>query len=131
MAAFAAVVFMLSLAGISLLFAMKHREERAGRILVPEAIREVGDERALAFKDFLAQCRTEASQWPPRLARASRLAAHDAALGVAAFARFLERQSHHLADRISHKHRFERRETSSDFLKQVGDYKVGTEAPIE
>jgi hypothetical protein len=119
MAALAAIVFILSLVGIALLFALKYREESAGRILMPEAIREVGDERALAFKDFLAQCRTEASQWAPRLARASRLAMHDAALGVAAFARYLESQSHRLADRISHKHRFERRETSNDFLKQV------------
>jgi hypothetical protein len=89
MAALAAIVFILSLLGIGLLFTLKYREESAGRILMPEAIREVGDERALAFKDFLAQCRSEASQWAPRLARASRLAMHDAALGVAAFARIL------------------------------------------
>lgn len=130
MALAAGIAFALSLAGIAVLFLLKHREVQAGEAFMPETLRDAGDVHALAFKEFLGQCRTEAALWPPRFVRASRFVLRDAALSVAVLARFVERQSHALADRVSHKHRFERRESANTFLKQVGEVKHD-EHPLE
>lgn len=118
----AAGVFGVSLLGIATLFAIKYREVRAGHILVP-MLREAGDEQALAFKGFLSRRREQAAMLPPRAAHALRRLMHSSALSVATFARFVERHAHRLADRASHKYRFERRESSNDFLRKVRDYK--------
>ena len=131
MAVFAAALLVLSLGGIAALFALKYREAAAGAALVPETLREAGDERALELKDRLAQLRASLATVPPRLMRAARVVLHDGALGVAALARGLERTAHALADRVSHKHHFERRETSNDFLRQVSEYRhESAEAPV-
>lgn len=124
------IVFGFSLLGIAVMFAMKYREVRAGRVLVP-TLREAGDERALAFKGFLASIRAEAATWPARAVIALRHLAHSLALSIAALARVIERQAHRWADLASHKHHFERRETSSDFLKRVSDFKNEAETPQE
>lgn len=121
-----AVIFFLALLGIVALFAVKYWETRTDKQLAP-ITREKADERALEFKDFLARSRVELAKLPPTLVYISRFAVHEAALGAAALARMLEHQSHRLADLVSHKHRFERRETNSEFLKQVSDYKNGSE----
>jgi len=55
----------------------------------------------------------------------------EAALGLAASARYLERQAHRLADLVSHKRGFERRETKSEFLKQVTDFKASNGESLE
>lgn len=124
------IVFGFSLLGIAAMFAMKYREVRAGRVLVP-TLREAGDEHALAFKDFLASIRGEAATWPHRALIALRGLAHALALSIAALARLIERQAHRYADLVSHKHHFERRETSSDFLKRVSDFKSDAESSQE
>jgi hypothetical protein len=132
MVSFAAILFGVSLCGIALLFAHKYREEHAGHVLVSETLREAGDERALALKDFLALCRAEAATWPPRFLVWLQGRAHASALGVAVVARSVERFAYHLADRFSHKHHFERREPQSEFLKKVSDFKNTDEvAPLE
>ena len=124
MMVFAGIVFSLSLIGIIALFVFKHREERAGYVFAP-ALKEKGDDHALNLKMFLARCRAESSTWVPRAAFLSRVLLHRAALGIASLARTIERQAHRLADLVSHKHGFERRETRSDFLRQVSEYKNG------
>lgn len=132
MAVFAAAFFFVSLGGIAALFVLKFREAAAGAAIVPETLREAGDERALELKDRLRQMRERIATVPPRFVRASRIVLHDAALGVAALARGLERLAHSLADRVSHKHHFERRETSNDFLRQVSGFRdehVATATP--
>jgi hypothetical protein len=122
MVAVATVAFVSALMGLALLFVHKHREVRAGRVLLP-TLREKGDEQALALKDFLAVCRTEAHTWPPKLVQLGREMTHRAILAVAVFARATERNAHALADRLSHKHEFKRRESANEFLRQVGDFK--------
>ncbi len=126
----AMIVFGFSLLGIAAMFAVKYRELRAGRVLVP-SLREAGDERALALKGFLASCRAEAATWPSRAVIGLQGFAQALALSIAALARIIERQAHRWADLASHKHRFERRETSSDFLKRVSDFKSDAETSQE
>jgi hypothetical protein len=118
----ALVFFALSLFGIIVLFAHKAWELRTERVLAP-VMRERADERAELFKQLLERGQREFRRLPPALVDLSRTILHDAALGAAATARFLERQSHRLADLVSHKRTFERRETTSEFLKSVSSYK--------
>ncbi len=120
----AILIFALSLLGIITLFSLKAWEERSSRTLVP-SMRAKADEGARTVKILLARSQVEARKLPPELLILARTILHDAALGAAAVARFLERQSHRLADKVSHKAGFERRETNSDFLKNVSEYKGG------
>jgi hypothetical protein len=122
MVAIATFAFAFALLGLAALFIHKHREVRAGRVLL-SSLREKGDEQALALKDFLAVCRAEAHTWPPQLVQLGREMTHRAILAVAVFARSTERKAHTLADRLSHKHEFKRRESANEFLRQVGDFK--------
>ena len=120
----ATVVFALSLFGIIALFILRAWEERTARYLAP-ALRERADERARSLKAMIAHSQREAHKLPPALLDLGRTILHDAALGAAALARFLERQSHRLAEKVSHKAGFERREPTNEFLKNVSDYKSG------
>lgn len=116
------VVFFVSLVGIASLFGMKSWEQARERTIAP-AWRVRADARALEFKAWLGRARGEIQKLPPLLLYLSRVAVHEVALGIAASARFLERQAHRLADMVSHKHRFERRESRSEFLKQITEHK--------
>ena len=120
------IAFILSLAGIVALFILKYREEEHGRVFAP-ALKEKGDVHALNLKEFIAGLRAEVATWPPRIALFSRVAVHHGALSFAAFARTLERKAHELADAVSHKRGFEKRETRSEFLRQVSEYKNGAQ----
>ena len=132
MIAFAMLLFGVSLCGIALLFAHKYREEHVGRILLPEMLRVAGDERALAFKEFLAACRTEAATWPPKALVWAQGRVRASALGIAVLARLVERYAYRLADRFSHKHYFERREPQNEFLKKESDFKnTGEHSSLE
>ena len=118
------VLFGLSLAGIIALFALKSWEMRSGRPLAP-SLRAQGDELALVIKRRLLQVRVQLEALPPLSVRLLATLVQHSALAAAAAARFVERELHTLADRFSHKHRFERRETNNEFLKQVGEHKNG------
>ncbi len=120
----AAVFFFGSFLGIAAIFGLKYWEQRTGRTLVP-AFREKIDVRALQIKELLAAARIDIAKVPPALLRLSRFLIHEAALGFAFLARVVERQSYRLADLVSHKHRFEKRETRSEFLKKVAEHKNG------
>ena len=118
------VIFFLSLLGIVSLFGLKHWEEKKQRV-VAQDMRIRADGRAIEFKTWLENSRGELKKLPPALLRLSNFAIHEAALGAAASARFIERQAHRLADMVSHKHHFERREPRSEFLKQMTEHKNG------
>ena len=120
----AVVIFFLSLLCIAGLFALKHWEEKRQRV-VAQNMRLRADGRAMEFKAWLENSRGEIKKLGPVLLRLSRFAIHEAALGAAASARLIERQAHRLADMVSHKHHFERREPRSEFLKQMTEHKNG------
>lgn len=121
---FAISVFVLSAVAIIALFSIKYWELRHPR-QVTAVWRDRADERARELKDALMHSNRTLSKVPPMAAYISRYFVHEAALGMAAIARFSESQAHRLADFVSHKHRFERRETQSEFLKQVSERKTG------
>ena len=125
--AFALAVFVLSLLGIVTLFSLKAWELRTSKIIAPE-MRERADIKAYEFKKLLARSQEELRKLPPEMVYLARTILHDAALGAASVARFLEGQSHRLANLVSHQRGFERRETQSDFLKNVSEYKNGDTA---
>ena len=119
----ATLLFFGSLVAIAALFVFKYWELRTER--AASTIRDRADEQALRLKQMLTHMREESEKLPPQLVRFARLGIHELALGVAGMARLLERQAHRLADMVSHKHRFERRESNNDYLKQVTDHKNG------
>ncbi len=126
----AAILFFASLAGIALLFALKHWEMGTERIIAP-AVRSSADRHALRFKDMLEKGRGELEKLPPALVHVTRFGIHELALGIASLARILERQAHRLADMVSHKHRFERKETKNGYLKQVSDHQNSNDHPSD
>jgi hypothetical protein len=121
---FAFIVFCISVVGIGGLFALKYREIKQG-VVVAESFRLSADQRAHQLKDLLNAAQVDIARVPPEAVRIMRFLVHEAALGFAAFARMIETQSHRLADVVSHKHHFERRETRSEFLKKVAEHKNG------
>ncbi len=122
---FAAAIFFVSIAGIVGIFVLKSRELRTNRVFAP-SLREKMDIRALQAKELLAAARVDLAKLPPTLLHLSRFLVHELALGLAVLARMLEKQMHRLADLVSHKHRFEKRETRSEFLKKVAEHKNGS-----
>ena len=120
MGVFATIIFALSLAGIVFLFAFKAWEIRRGLVLAP-SLREKADQKALHLKDYLLNSRQEAAKIVPLLGLMGRYLIHEGALGFARAAHFAGVQAHRLADFVSYKHRFERQEPRSEFLKRVGD----------
>lgn len=120
----AIVVFSFSLLSIVLLFAFKSWEIRRERVLLP-VLRQKADVRALQLKELLDAARLDLSKLPPEAVRLSRIGIHQLALGFAAFARRAESYAHQVADLVSYKHRFEKRDTRSEFLKKVAEHKSG------
>ena len=121
---FIIVVFVLALLGIGALFALKRWEMKHEQILFP-VVRMRFDEQVLRLKELLGAARVDLAKVPPQTLRIGRILLHEAALGLAVLARFAERQAHRLADVVSYKHRFEKRETRSEFLKKVSEHKNG------
>ncbi len=118
------IVFFVSLSGIVLLLALKYAEVSTRRIIFAR-LRERADVRALQLKELLDAARLDLSKIPPEAVRLSRIGIHQLALGFAAFARKAEGYAHRLADIVSYKHRFEKRDTRSEFLKKVAEHKNG------
>ena len=123
---FASIVFFISLLGIAGLFTAKHFEERHQKIVLSSLLRERADEHAIQLKALLLAQRADAAKLPGILMHLGHVAIHKGALEAARFARFLETQAHRLADFVSHKHHFKKRETRSEFLKQVSEHKNGS-----
>ena len=120
----AAIVFFISLGALFGLFGLKYWELSHGRILFPN-IRTKADMRARVLKELMIAARLDLSNVSPTFMRLVRFFLHRFALAFASFARLAEQQSHRLADMVSYKHRFEKRETRSEFLKKVSEHKNG------
>lgn len=118
---FATVVFFLSLICIAGLFGVKYWEEKNQRVLALN-IRDLADERARELKKLLAISRVELAKLPWEAAHIAHVLIHAMALRAAQLARMAEAQAHRLADFVSHKHHFKRREPRSEFLKKVGEH---------
>lgn len=117
-------VFAVSLLGIAGIFSLKMWEIRRQRRFLPR-FRLALDASALYLKDLIFLGEAFLAQLPSLSAY---LFLEGLAAGAAWFSRSARKaaeSAHRLADLVSHKHNFERRETRSDFLKQVIEYKNG------
>ena len=122
MALFYAVVFALALLGILKLFALKYWELKHERLFMPN-LRKAADRKAEQLKELSIAARADLEKLPPETARLTRVLLHKGALGLAALARAGEEGAHRLADFVSHKRGFERKATSSEFLKKVAEHR--------
>src|SRR5438552_3966393 len=121
---FAAIVFFISLLGIAALFALKHWELKRKAVLLP-AWRSRANRRADQLRELVIAGLADLEKLPPAIVHVSRIVIHEAALAFAALARLLERGAHKIADLVSHKRGFEKRQTRSEFLKKVSEHKNG------
>ncbi|HEY4519753.1 MAG TPA: hypothetical protein VJH33_01810 [Candidatus Paceibacterota bacterium] len=118
---FSIVVFVLSFLGIVTLFVFKYMEEKRGAVAFE--LRDRADVHARRLKQLLSKGGDEFAKFSPRALFLVRTGVHTLALSTAYVARTVEGGAHRLADLVSHKHGFERRETKSEFLKKVGESK--------
>jgi len=118
----AIVTFSISLIGLILLFGLKFWEEYDRFRFFPK-LRRRADEKALALKAVLLRIADMAKDSPRYFFLILRVIVHAAVVAFANVAGAAERGAHHIADFVSHRHRFERRETNSDFLKKVSERK--------
>ncbi|MFZ2555486.1 MAG: hypothetical protein WAZ27_01285 [Minisyncoccia bacterium] len=119
----AGILFGVSLVGILFLFAVKRYEVRSG-VLIGGRFRARADEFALDVKWVIMVVEWYLARTPDFLFALSRFGVRSFALSVARLARTSERHAHQLADFVSHKRNFERRETTSEFLKQVSEHRT-------
>lgn len=121
---FASVVFFLSLFLIALLFTLKIREIRTGAYPLVEW-RAVADTEAQKLHELALAADLDLRKVPTIATHFIHVAIHFAALEFAHLAREASRRSHALADFVSHKRNFERRETRSEFLRKMSELKNG------
>jgi hypothetical protein len=125
----AMLVFGISLALIVLLFVLKRIEIGRGARF-GERFRASADVGALRVKGWLEMSEWYLEQTPWFIGAITRYGVHVGALSFARIARTSAEYAHGLADLVSHKHRFERRETKSEYLKLVSDLPRRTPEPV-
>ena len=114
----ALVVFFASMAGVIGLLILKHVENSRGKLVFSQTRREF-DYHAHELKLLLMRYKDESAHMAPFASRVARILIREAALFLARLARRLEKASHSVADLASHKRHFERKETRSEFLREM------------
>ena len=117
-----AILFGVSLFGIVTLFLVKKYELARG-VLIGGRVREGADLFALRVKWTFLVVEWYLSRLPDFVLLFVRRFVRAGALFAARFAREAEKKAYHVADFVSHKRNFERRETKSNYLKQVTEHK--------
>lgn len=118
MTMFAIACFVLSLALLVALFALKYRETATGLVYAPR-MRARADHVALKAKARIWRINHDLAKIPPITVIYLRYLVHEGALAFASSARAAERGAHRVADLVSHKRTFSPREVRSEFLRQV------------
>lgn len=117
------IVFFSSLVAIAFLFIVKRIElGRSHRFA--EGVRTRADYGALYVKHWLEMGEWYLEKTPWFIAALARYGVHIGALSFARLARTSAEQAHRLADLVSHKHRFERRETKSSYLREMSEVPI-------
>jgi len=120
----AITVFSVSIFLILILFVLKRAElNRSHRFA--EGLRARADVGALHIKAVLVKGELFLEDLPFFLGALTRYAVHVGALSFARLARTSAKRAHQLADFVSHKRGFERRETKSHYLREVSEVKNG------
>lgn len=125
---FSIALFILSLLLFVVFFAGKYAELRRGTVFF-SLWRDRADEKARELKVLALEMQVRFENLPSLLWLLFRYGVHVSALFAARFARILEEKAHWLADYVSHKRGFERRDVRSEFLKKVGEVKNGNGKP--
>ncbi len=120
----AVITFLVTLLLIFVLFAFK-RVELARGARFGERGRAAADRGALRLKSQLQNVEGFIENIPWFIGVMVRYGVHVGALSFARLARVSEREAHRLADLVSHRHRFEKKETKSKYLKNVSGYREG------
>jgi hypothetical protein len=118
--------FVVSLVILGGLFALKYVELERGVVYVPN-IRIRADTHARTLKTLCLLALSHAEKLPHDAMVFIRFSIHIGAMLIARLARAAETGAHRLADRVSHKHQFERGESRSEFLKSVREHKQNLE----
>lgn len=116
--AFFVAAFSVSVFCVVSLFVLKSYEERRGVTFFPR-MRERADVHALYLKSRVMDALEKGTHLPTFLLVFSKQLVHIAARALAHAARSIEAFAHTIADRVSHKHKFERKEGASPFLKKM------------
>ena len=124
--ALATTVFFVALAGLICLFGFKYWENRRGKMPWSNTRRRI-DAHAHRTKEIMLVSVVELEKLPPHLINFMRASVQRGAIAFGYLAHWLGRRSHALADMISHKHRFQRKETNSEFLKKVIEHPMRPE----
>ncbi len=119
--------FITSLAGLVILFSIKYIELSRHRVFAPR-LRARADRFARMAKAVLRLLLLRIEQMPYDALVIMRVGVHAGAVLFARAARAAEHGAHSIADRVSHKHRFERSESQSAFLKSVSEHKQSLES---
>jgi hypothetical protein len=114
--------FLLSALLLIGLFTHKYVELNHGILYLPH-LRTHADARARQLKMLCLLALSHAEKLPQDTLILIRFSVHIGAMLLARLARSIETGAHHLADRVSHKHQFERGESHSEFLKSVREHK--------
>mgnify|MGYP001609020440 CR=1 FL=1 len=125
---FAIGALAFSLIGLISLFSIKHIELRRGTTFAP-ALRAKADMFARIVKAIMRFALARAEQLPNDGLVIARALVRIGAVFFARGARAAELAAHTLADRVSHKHHFERGETKSTFLRSVSEHKSNLSFP--
>lgn len=123
------IVFSIAFFSVSLFLLVaflvgKCIELKTGVVVAP-TWRSAADTKARQLKELALRGEVELEQLPSHVWVLSRRGIHTLALLIARFARVMEERAHKLADFVSHKHGFERREVRSEFLKNALNAKNG------
>lgn len=118
----ALIVLGSSIVGVLSLFLMKKVEIARG-VLIGGSLRDDADLFAMRVKWIFLVVEWYLARLPDFLFLLTRYGIRIGALSAARIARRAEEQAHQIADFVSHKRNFERRETKSQYLKQVSDHK--------
>lgn len=118
----AITVLGVSLVGLVTLFSLKYAEMNRDTLFASE-FRVRADTIARMTKAMVHLGLVRIRELPHEALHLSRFLIHIGAVIFARGARAAEDGAHKLADRVSHKHRFERGETKSLFLKSVSEHK--------
>lgn len=122
-------VFGISLLGIVFLLALKAWELRQGRTYLPR-LRTHLDMFASALKAQIERGEALLARLPSLASFLTFKLLAFISVRLAQVARSMSESAYRLADFISHKHNFERRETRSEFLKTMIEHKNGLAQPI-
>jgi len=118
----ALITFFVTLLLVFVLFALKRVEVARGRRF-GEGVRSSADRGALRVKEILQATEGQIENIPWFLGAITRYGVHVGAMSFARLARVSEREAQRLAEMVSHRHRFERKETKSKYLKEVSGYR--------